>query len=294
MANIRDGIIIRTFFLFASFSVPSFLTSFKRFWSNETGKGSLSKVVQRVQNYLQLNFQKDWSSTSEVMADIRDGIIIRTFFLFASFSVPSFLTLFKRFWSNETGKGSLSKVVQQVRKYLQLNFQKDWSSTSEVMADIRDGIIIRTSFICFFSVPSFLASFKHFWSNETGKGSLSKVVQRARNYLQLNFQKDWSSTSEVMADIRDGIIILTSFLFVSFSVPSFLTSFKRFWSNETGKGSLSKVVQQVRNYLQLNFQKDWSSMSEVMADIRDGIIIRTFFLFASFSVLSFLGVIWAF
>src|SRR5437763_7429632 len=76
MADIRDGIIIRTFFLFASFSVPSFLASFKRFWSNETGKGSLSKVVQWVRNYLQLNFQKDWSSTSEVMADIRDGIII--------------------------------------------------------------------------------------------------------------------------------------------------------------------------------------------------------------------------
>src|SRR5437763_9999410 len=90
MADIRDGIIIRTFFLFASFSVPSFLASFKRFWSNETGKGSLSKVVQWVQNYLQLNFQKDWSSTSEVMADILDGIIIRTSFLFASFFVPSF------------------------------------------------------------------------------------------------------------------------------------------------------------------------------------------------------------
>src|ERR1043166_6052894 len=103
------------------------------------------------------------------MADIRHGIIIRTFFLFASFSVPSFLTLFKRFWSNETGKGSLSKVVQQVRKYLQLNFQKDWSSTSEVMADISDGIIIRTSFICFFSVPSFLSSFKTFGQMKQAK-----------------------------------------------------------------------------------------------------------------------------
>ena len=80
-----------------------------------------------------------------------------------------------------------------------------------------------------------------------------------------------------MADIRDGIIIRTSFLFASFSVPSFLASFKRFWSNETGKGSLSKVVQWVRNYLHLNFQKDWSSMSEVMADIHDSIIIRTLF-----------------
>src|SRR5436190_945236 len=144
MADILDSIIIRIFFLFASFSVPSILASFKRFWSNETGKGSLSKVVQRVRNYLQLNFQKDWSSTSEVMADIRDGIITRTSFLFASFSVPSILASFNRFWSNETGKGSLSKVVQRVRSYLQLNFQKDWSSTSKVMAD---GIIIRTSFL---------------------------------------------------------------------------------------------------------------------------------------------------
>src|SRR2546421_9815348 len=104
MADIRDGIIIRTSFLFASFSVPSFLASFKRFWSNETGKGSLSKVVQWVRNYLQLKFQKDWSSMSKVMADIRDGIIIRTSFLFASFSVPSFLAFFWPFWSNKTVK----------------------------------------------------------------------------------------------------------------------------------------------------------------------------------------------
>src|ERR1043166_3618291 len=294
MADIRHGIIIRTFFLFASFSVPSFLTLFKRFWSNETGKGSLSKVVQQVRKYLQHNFQKDWSSTSEVIADICDGIIIRTSFI-CFFSVPSFLALFKHFWSNETGKGSLSKVVQQVRKYLQLNFQKDWSSTSEVMADIRDGIIIRTSFLfASFSVPSFLMSFKRFWSNETGKGSLSKVVQQVRKYLQLNFQKDWSSTSEVMADIRDGIIIRTFFLFASFSVLSFLGVIWALWPNETGKGSLSKVVQRVRNYLQLNFQKDWLSISRVMTNFRNSIIIIIcFFLFASFSVLSFLGVIWA-
>ena len=79
--------------------------------------------------------------------------------------------------------------------------------------------------------------------------------------------------SKVMVDIGDGIIIRTSFLFASFSVPNFLASFKCFWSNETGEGSLSKVVQWVRNYLHLNIQKDWSSTSEVMADIRDGIII---------------------
>ena len=34
---------------------------------------------------------------SEVMADIRNGIIIRTSFLFASFSVPRFLALFEHF-----------------------------------------------------------------------------------------------------------------------------------------------------------------------------------------------------
>ena len=79
--------------------------------------------------------------------------------------------------------------------------------------------------------------------------------------------------SEVMADIRDGIIIQTSFLFAFFSIPSFLVFIWELWSNETGKGSLSKVVQWVRNYLHLNFQKDWSSMSKVMVDIGDGIII---------------------
>ena len=73
-----------------------------------------------------------------------------------------------------------------------------------------------------------------------------------------------------MADIRDGIIIRTSFLFSSFSVPSFLGVIWALWSNETGKGSLIKVVQRVRNYLQLNFQKDWSSMSGVIVDFCDG------------------------
>src|ERR1044071_2120561 len=105
------------------------------------------------------------------MADIRDGIIIRTFFLFASFSVPSFLTSFKRFWSNEIGKGSLSKVVQWVRNYLHLNFQKDWSSTSKVMADIRDGIIIRTSFY----LPLFL--YQVFWHHLSAFGQMKQAKE---------------------------------------------------------------------------------------------------------------------
>ena len=158
-------------------------------WSNETGKGSLSKVVQRVRNYLQLNFQKDWSSTSEVMADIRDGIIIRTLFLSSSFVRTKFSGVIWALWSNETGKGSLSKVDQRVRNYLQINFQKDWSSTSRVMADFWDGIIIQTFFfVSSFPEPSFLGVIWALCPNETGKGSLSKVVQRVRNYLHINFQ----------------------------------------------------------------------------------------------------------
>src|SRR3990170_4148268 len=230
---------------------------------------------------------------SGVMDEIRDGIIIRTSLFIPSFSEPNFLGVIWVLWSNETGKGSLSKVVQQVRNYLQLNFQKDWSSTSGVMAEIRDGIIIRTSlFIPSFSEPNFLGVIWILWSNETGKGSLSKVVQRVRNYLQLDFQKDWSSMSGVMAEIRDGIIIRTSLFIPSFSEPNFLGVIWVLWSNETGEGSLSKVVQQVRNYLQLNFQKDWSSTSGVMAKIRDGIIIQTLSFIYFFFRTKFLGVIW--
>ena len=152
MANFRVGIIIRTSFLFSSFSVPIFLGVIWALWSNETGKGSLSKVVQRVRNYLQFNFQKDWSSTSRVMADFRDDIIIWTSFLFSSFTIPSFLSVIWALWSNETAKGILSKVVQRVRNYLQLNFQKDWSSMSGVITDFHNGIIIQTYFLLFFFV----------------------------------------------------------------------------------------------------------------------------------------------
>ena len=51
---------------------------------------------------------------------------------------PSFTIFRLRFemwklWSNETGKGSLSKVVQQGRIYIQLNFQDYWSNTCRIM-----------------------------------------------------------------------------------------------------------------------------------------------------------------
>ena len=105
---------------------------------------------------------------------------------------------------------------------------------SEVMANIHDGIII---LFASFSVPSFLASFKHFWSNETGKRSLSKVVQLAETTCNSIFR-------------RFGLILVEIFVFITM-VPTHKFLFFRIalWSNETGKVSLSKVVQQVRNYL---------------------------------------------
>jgi hypothetical protein len=41
--------------------------------------------------------------------------------------------------------------------------------------------------------------------------------------------------SGIMADIREGIIIRTSFLFASFSVPSFLASFEHFGQMKQAK-----------------------------------------------------------
>ena len=41
--------------------------------------------------------------------------------------------------------------------------------------------------------------------------------------------------SEVMADIRDGIIIRTSFLFTTFSVPSLLAPFEHFGQMKQAK-----------------------------------------------------------
>src|SRR5438128_7662803 len=93
-------LLIYIFFFFFTYYSNNILA----LWSKKTSKGSLSKVVQRVRNYLQLDFQKDWSSTSGVMANIRDGIIIRTSFFLSSFSVPSFLTLFEHFGQMKQAK----------------------------------------------------------------------------------------------------------------------------------------------------------------------------------------------
>ncbi len=54
----------------------------KALWSNETDKGSLSKVVRRVRNHLNLSFYNNWIGTFGVISISYDSIILRTFFLF--------------------------------------------------------------------------------------------------------------------------------------------------------------------------------------------------------------------
>src|SRR6266542_1921580 len=205
----------------------------KEFCSNETGKGCLSKVVRRVRNCLNHSFYNDWKGTYGVISISCNGIILRIYFeLFFYFF---FVGVTKEFWSNETGKGCLSKVVRRVRNCLNHSFYNDWKGTYGVISISCNGIILRIFFLIFFTF-FFVGVTKAFWSNEIDKRCLSKVVQRIRNYSNLSFYNDWIGTYGVISISCDGIILRTFFLLFFF-----LSMTKAFWSNETGKGCLIKV-----------------------------------------------------
>src|SRR6266542_1144985 len=95
------------------------------------------------------------------------------FFLFFIFF---FVGITKALWPNETDKESLSKVVRRVRNHLKLSFYNNWIGTYGVISIFCDSIILRTFFLFFFLFFFFVGVTKALWSNETGKGSLSKVV----------------------------------------------------------------------------------------------------------------------
>src|SRR6266511_3547700 len=120
----------------------------KALWSNETGKGSLSKVVRRVRNYLNLSFYNDWIGTYGVISISCNSIILRIFFLL--FFYFFFFGVTKAFWLNEIGKICLSKFVWKVQNYSNLSFYNDWIGTYRVISISCDVIIFRTFFLLFF------------------------------------------------------------------------------------------------------------------------------------------------
>src|SRR5207248_6274431 len=103
-----------------------------------------SKVVQRVRNYLQLNFQKVWINTYGDFCSFINGTNLRIYFFFCAIIQRLILAL----WPNETGKRSLSKVVQRVRNYLQLDFQKVWINTCGDFRSFINGTNLRIFFPC--------------------------------------------------------------------------------------------------------------------------------------------------
>src|SRR6266540_2569767 len=126
---------------------------------------------------------------------------------FLLFFICFFVGITKALWPNETDKESLSKVVRRVRNYLNLSFYNDWIGMYGVIS-ISCNVIILQIFFLFFIFTFFIVSItKVLWSNETGKESLSKVIQRVRNYLNLSFYNDWIDTFSVISISCDSIIL---------------------------------------------------------------------------------------
>src|SRR5204863_451454 len=128
----------------------------------------------------------------------------------------------------------------------ELDFQKVWINTCGDFCSFINSTNLR---IYFFFCAIIQRLISALWPNETGKRSLSKVVQRVRNYLQLDFQKVWINTCEDFRSFINGTNLRIYFFFCAI-IQRLISAL---WPNETGKRSLSKVVQRVRNYLQLDF-----------------------------------------
>src|SRR6266496_1997119 len=93
---------------FLLFFIFFFVGITKALWSNETGKESLSKVVRRVRNHLNLSFYNNWIGTYGVISIFCDSIILRTFFLF--FFYFFFLRVKKEIFLNKKKKKKLKKI----------------------------------------------------------------------------------------------------------------------------------------------------------------------------------------
>ena len=87
-----------------------------RLWLKKTSKRTLSKLVQQVLKFLNINFHEPSLNGCGVMDFF--VMILKCVLLF------SFQDVIWRLWLKKTSKRTLSKLVQQVLKFLNINFHE--------------------------------------------------------------------------------------------------------------------------------------------------------------------------
>ena len=96
-----------------------------RLWLKKTSKSTLSKLVQQVLKFLNINFHEPSLNGCGVMDFF--VMILKCVLLF------SFQGIIWRLWLKKTSKRTLSKLVQQVLKFLNINFYGSSLNGCEIM-----------------------------------------------------------------------------------------------------------------------------------------------------------------
>src|SRR6266498_1133221 len=145
-------------------------------------------------------------------------------YLFSLYSIISPL------WLNETHLERLSKVVQQLWNCSDINFYQEILNVHETTS-----IFVMTVIFLLHCIICAL------WSNETGLGRLSKVVQQVWDYSHINFCQYSFNFRGAMSIFIMKLLCHTQLFFSLYSIVSSL------WLNETYLERLSKVVRKVWN-----------------------------------------------
>jgi len=130
------------------FSLHSLISAL---WSNQTGKRWISKVVWQVWNYSDIKFHPTSFNIHGNMNTFAWNYCAARVCFFSLHSLISAL------WSNKTGERWISKAVQQVCYYSNINFYRDSLNIHEVML-----------IFCNIFVQTFCDVIKTAWSNITG------------------------------------------------------------------------------------------------------------------------------
>jgi len=96
-----------------------------RLWLKKTSKRTLSKLVQQVLKFLNINFHEPSLNGYGVMDFF--VMILKCVLLF------SFQDEIWRLWLKKTSKRTLSKLVQQVLKFLNINFHESSLNGCRIM-----------------------------------------------------------------------------------------------------------------------------------------------------------------